>query len=95
MEFMKNFADEIYNDKLVKKYIRMGTWLSGSSTNVYPITIWEKSREVVVQIKTKRNVFNKLLERYKNKYENIEYCYFDKTDDSCPSRLVFKFKESV
>lgn len=95
MEIMKKFADEIYNDKLIQKYIHKGTWLSGSSTNVYPITIWERSRKVEIQIDTKRNVFKKLIERYKEKYSEIEYGYFWETDDSCPSQLTFKFKESV
>ena len=92
---LKDFVDELQNDKLIKKYLEVGTWLSGSSTIVCPITIWERSREVVLQLTTDRNVFNKLIERYKNKYNNIEYGYFDKRDGSCPSILVFKFKESV
>lgn len=90
---LKDFINELQNDKLIRKYLRVGTWLSGSSTIVYPITIWERSREVVLQLTTGKNVFNKLIERYKNKYDDIKYGYFDKRDGSCPCVLVFKFKE--
>lgn len=88
---LEDFAEEIYNDELIRKYMCKYVWLSGSSTKVFPIQIWGERREVELQIDTKKNVFNKLIERYKEKYNEIEYAYFDKTDDSCPSRLVFKF----
>ena len=89
-----NILEEIKNDKLIQKYLCKQTWISGSSTEVAPITIWKNKnnsiREIILQIDTDKNVFNRLIERYKSKYSDIDYIYFDKTDNSCPSQLVFK-----
>lgn len=90
---MEDFIKEIENDKLIKKYLYQGIWLSGSSTYVYPITIWNTSKQITIQLTTDKNLFNKLIKRYKNKYKNIDYAYFWKSDGSCPSTLNFKFKE--
>lgn len=94
---MENILNEIKQDKLINKYLYQHTWLSGSSTYVYPIEIWKNKddsiREIRIQINAKRNCFRKLIERYQNKYQDIKYAYFTKNDDSCPSELVFKFKE--
>lgn len=93
---MEDIINEIKNDKLIQKYLYQHIWTSGSSTLVYPVEIWrnkdETIREIIIQIDTKRDYFKKLIKRYEEKYKEIEYSYFDKTDDSCPSRLVFKFK---
>lgn len=92
-----DLVDELKEDKLIKKYLYKYTWLSGSSTTVYPIMCWEQDgfiKEITIQLDADKNVFNKLIERYKNKYNNIDYAYFDKSDGSCPSKLVFKIKES-
>ena len=88
----KKIASEIENDKLIKKYMYKYTWLSGSNTNVYPLTIWIESKQLIIQLNTNKNLFNKLIERYKNKYKNIDYGYFWKSDGSCPSTLTFKLK---
>lgn len=92
-----NILEEIKNDKLIQKYLCKYIWTSGSSTKVAPITIWKDKnnsiREIILQIDTDKNVFNKLIGRYKNKYSDIYYIYFDKTDGSCPSQLVFKRRE--
>ena len=92
---MEKILKEIQNDKLINKYLYKYTWLSGSSTTVYPITVWEKDKTIVIQINTDKNFFKKLIERYKNKYKNIENADFFKSDGSCPSRLIFKIKEDV
>jgi len=92
---MEKILEEIQKDKLINKYLYQYTWLSGSGTKVYPICAKYKNNkinEIIIQINTKRNYFEKLIERYKGKYNKIEYGYFSKTDDSCPSQLVFKFK---
>lgn len=92
---MEKILEEIQKDKLINKYLYQYTWLSGSSTKVYPISArYEKNniKEITIQINTEKNLFNKLIERYKNNYKNIDYGYFWKSDGSCPSQLVFKFK---
>lgn len=96
---MKEIVEEIKNDKLIQKYIYKYTWVSGENTQVFPITIYmgkkddyNTIKEITIQIETKRNYFKKLIERYTNKYKEIDYVYFTKNDDSCPSELVFKMK---
>lgn len=91
-----NILEDIKKDKLIQKYMYKYTWISGESTTVYPIMVYRcKSYiiDITIQIDTKRNYFKKLIERYMNKYKNIEYAYFSKTDNSCPSYLYFKLKE--
>lgn len=87
---------ELKQDKLIQKYLYEYTWLSGSSTYVYPIMVYrtkdDRIKEITLQIKTDKNVFKKLIERYKSKYNDILYGYFSKSDGSCPSSLVFTFK---
>lgn len=89
---VKLFLEDITTNKIIKKYIHKKTWLSGSSTTVYPITYWKVSRQIIIQIETNKNIFKKLIEKYKNKYDQIEYSYFWKSDGSCPSKLVFQLK---
>ena len=94
---MFEIADELEKEMLIQKYMYKYTWLSGSSTIVYPITIYEDNREntfrITIQIKTQRNYFKSLLDRYKNKYKNYLYGYFSKNDDTCPSELVLVFNK--
>ena len=35
--------EDLKKEKLVQKYLYSYTWLSGSSTNVYPIKVWKES----------------------------------------------------
>lgn len=91
---MEKILQEIQNDALINKYLYKYTWISGSSTKVYPISAkyeHNQIKEIIIQIDTKKNVFNKLIQRYQNKYKKINYGYFTKNDDTCPSELVFKF----
>lgn len=85
---------ELSNDKLIIKYICKYTWLSGSSTKCYPITC-NYNEDIIIQINTDRNYFTKYIDKKVKKYNNIlKYGYFWKSDDSCPSQLIFKFKEA-
>lgn len=92
---MKNsdlLLQEIKQDKLLQKYLYKYTWLSGSSTIVYPIMLYDNKiwSEITLQLDTDKNVFNKLIERYINNFNFIEKIIFCKSDGSCPSRLIFK-----
>lgn len=39
------FIKYLKNQNVVKKNLESGCWLSGSSTTVHPITIWDKSKQ--------------------------------------------------
>lgn len=88
--FINNLLEE---EKLFKKYLRKYTWVSGSSTIVYPITICKD--EIVFQLDNTRNVFNKLIDRVLKKYDFIKYMSYWESDGSCPNTLTIWFKEGV
>lgn len=91
---VQQFIDEMKKDKIVAKNLMDCTWLSGSSTVVYPITIWKN--EIVFQWKSDKRVFDKFLERTVKKYSDlIEYGYFRKSDGSCPSVIGFVVKSNI
>lgn len=89
---INNFVRQIAKDKMFSKYIYNHTWLSGSNTTVYPITIFEASKEIIFQLNTDKNVFKKFIERTCAKYDMLTYGYFSKSDGSCPSEIVFYYK---
>lgn len=60
---INNIAQQIAKDKMFAKYIYNHTWLSGSSTTVYPITIFETSKEIIFQLNTNKNVFKKFIKK--------------------------------
>ena len=89
---LSQFLIELQNEELVKKYIYNDTWLSGSSTSVYPIAV--SQYEIVIQWKSSRRIFDKFIDRMAAKYKDlILYGYFWKSDGSCPSTITFKLKE--
>ena len=65
--------DEIVNaikgDKTLAKHIYKHTWISGSSTTIYPITLW--LTDVCIQLDTHKNLFKKCIERILAKYPNL------------------------
>lgn len=94
MENNKNILDKateiISNDFMVKRHLYENTWVSGCVTEVAPITIWEEDGEIIIQLKTDRNVFKKTIRRIIEKSNgDIIYGYFRKSDGSCPSTLHF------
>lgn len=83
---------EIMNDNMFSKYISKHTWMSGSSTVVYPVTVWEVSKQIEFQLNTNRNMFSKFIERTCEKYPLLEMGVFIKSDGSCPSTIKFYYK---
>lgn len=87
---IRHAAEIIRADKMIQRYIYNGTWTSGSTTVVYPITLWVESGEIVVQLRNHKNVFGKLIERIKEASNGlITNGYFWKSDGSCPSTIKF------
>lgn len=92
MKRINQFVAEFQDEKLAKKYLYDHTWLSGSSTTVRPITIW--AREIEIQWKCDKRIFNKFIERIVAKYSDLfKTGIFWKTDGSCPSRIIFLFTD--
>lgn len=73
------------NEPLLTKYAYKSTWQVGS-TLVYPIAFWG-GNQIVIQLTTDKNLFTKLLKRIE-KYNGVKYCYFWKSDGSCPSTIT-------
>lgn len=91
---IREFTEDIANEKLCRKNLYGHTWLSGSSTEVYPITIWKSTIEI--QWKGNKKVYDKFIDRMVQKYADLfEYGYFCKSDGSCPSNITFRFKQEI
>lgn len=90
---IKELSEMIARDSLIKKHVYKGTWISGSSTEVYPITVWRS--DITVQLQTKRNLFRACIKRIVSASGGLlEDGYFSRGDGSCPARLVFLLKKS-
>lgn len=94
MEQMKQKINKaaviIQSDFLIKRHIYPYTWLSGSSTEVYPITCWVDGGEIVVQLGTNKKDWDKAIQRIiKQSNGLIVKGYFSKKDGSCPNTLTF------
>ena len=86
--------EDLKKEKLVQKYLYEYTRLSGSSTNVYPITIWKES--IVLQWKSDKSIFDKFIQRVVDKNSDIfSDGLFWKSDGSCPSTITFYFKDRI
>ena len=57
----QRILNAIKQERIIAKYTDQEPWESGSSTVVYPITLWVD--RVKVQIDTKRNYFEKAIQR--------------------------------
>lgn len=90
-ERVDKFIEDFKREKLTQKYLYKYTWLSGCSTTVYPITIWEN--EIVFQWESSKNIFNKFISRIvKENADLFSKGLFWKSDGSCPSTITFYFK---
>jgi hypothetical protein len=86
--------EDLKKEKLVQKYLYSYTWLSGSSTNVYPIKVWKES--IVLQWSSDKAIFDKFIQRVVEKNSDIfSRGIFWKSDGSCPSRITFYFKDEI
>jgi hypothetical protein len=80
----------------IGKHIYTSTWMSGSSTDVYPIETYHNTNnntyDIAIQLKTKRNYFTRTIEYFKKKYADITYMGYIKYDGSCPNTIVIIVK---
>lgn len=91
-ERIGKFVEALKSEPLVQKYLRKETWISGSSTTVFPIGIWLDSVEL--QWESDRKIFGKFIERIVEANKDLlDWGSFQKTDGSCPSSIVFKLRK--
>lgn len=95
--------DDIMQDPTIEKYRCKYTWISGSSTEVYPITVWASDITVQLDSKVKKaggksfnKRYEKILERamtaIADRHQDVLFCsYLSAHDDSCPATMTFKF----
>lgn len=94
LDSMRGEIDQVISEIKQKygKYIYKYTWLSGSSTDVYPITVWRDNISVQLDTDDKRHFqqksLNDIVEKHKGLLTRAE---FEKSDGSCPSELNFYF----
>lgn len=92
LERIKKFIADLKEEKMVQKYLYPTTWLSGSSTNVRPITVWRRS--VDLQWSSRKRIFNKFIERMvKENSDLISGGIFVVGDGSCPPYISFDFNK--
>ncbi len=85
---VKELREALISEPLIQKYLKNGTWTSGSSTTVYPITFWKN--EVELQLSTNKNIFTKFIKRFVEQHADLVVSgAFSKWDGSCPSTLTF------
>lgn len=85
----KNVCDFIKNDKVIAKYIYKGTWLSGSSTIVYPITVWKNDIHIQLEHNARSNYFKGFIKRIKKTFGLT--AIFVKSDGSCAD-IIYIYK---
>ena len=84
----------IKEEPIIAKHIFQHHRISVSSTEVYPITLWE--RNVDVQMDTHRNYFDKAIARVLAKHSDLfSDGYFCKNDDSCPAEVRLVYTEET
>lgn len=86
----KEMTQIILSDKLIRKYIYPYAWMSGSSTIVYPVSVWTESKQIIVQVKRGawrlRKRLQKMIEDNKEAFKDA---YLSKSDGSCPDTIIF------
>ena len=89
---INRFLEELKEEKLTKKYLYSGDWISGSSTIVFPITIWKNS--IVLQWKSDKKIFDKFINRLVMRNTDLfDNGVFWKSDGSCPSTIILYFTD--
>ena len=100
---VQSLWDDVIQDATIEKYREQGIWISGSSTEVYPIELGPLDICVQLDSKVKRagcKSFNmryyKILERAMNAITErhkdvVQYAFLSAQDDSCPATMEFRF----
>lgn len=93
-KFVRDFADMLTKESLSKKHLLKYSWISGSSTVVYPVTIFRDSRsgmcEITLQWDCPRRIFGRFIDRMVSRGKPYaDYGIFSANDGSCPASITF------
>ena len=96
LHILENTGSDYYDIddmiKLIKKHptckknLYPYTWVSGSSTKVYPVQFYKERKEIVLQWNSDREC-NSFLRWIENTFDNVKKATFNKSDGSCPSYI--------
>lgn len=94
-ETAQKMCEDIRNSEFFKRFAYYGSWVSGSSTVVYPVMAHQD--EIVIQLywnvprRGRSAEFRKLLNGLKKKYTRRLFGQYCPKDGSCPDtyRIVF------
>lgn len=94
MDRVKIFVETLKKEPLVKKHLLKYPWLSGCSTEVAPITVWNES--IVLQWDTTSRRFNRFISRMAAKFPDVvDHGYFSRGDGSSPAAITFILRKEA
>ena len=90
----RQIAEELLEYDIIKNNLYPFTWLSGSSTIMYPCRVWKTNVEF--QIKNDDDIYEDFIKMVVEKYKDyIDWGVFIKgCSTTCPPVLSFNFKEN-
>lgn len=95
-ELFDQIAEIIKTSRFFARYGYKYRWISGCSTEVYPITLWYPSKEICVQVETyNMQGIHKSAEALVKKLSGlieITDHYLCKNDGSCPNEYRIYYK---
>lgn len=92
IENLHEVANKIAKSDFFKKHGNRQHWVSGSSTIVYPITIWKDDNCIEIQVKNMHGI-KAALDKLVNEFgEQVRTHYICKYDGSCPNVAKIYFK---
>lgn len=90
----KRIVAAIKEEPVIARHILYHHWISGSSTVVYPITLWPE--HVDIQLDVYHNYFDKAIARVLAKHGDLfRDGYFCKWDKSCPDEIRFNYTKET
>lgn len=94
-EQLEQIGDKVLESEFFQKYAYKGHWTSGSSTEVYPLTVNMVNMSIVIQLDcdTLRGIkqaLDKLVRQIGEHLVRMHYIW--KTDGSCPDTAEIYFK---
>lgn len=90
---IKDFVEYLKTQPIVQKNLCDYVWISGESTEVFPIMVWQNFIEL--QWKSDRPC-PRFISAMREKYPDIiKSGYFSKSDGSCPSTIYFNLQKNL